>query len=149
MLNLAVWNVRGLNKRDHQLALKDLISEYRLDFMGILETRVRFNNVMHIQSVLLPHWKWFVDYATVGNRIWVAWDDNVVDVHILDLGNQFMHCRVTHRADSESLIITIVYGASEMIDRRNLWNTLESLAREHSDEPWLVGGGLQCGPRNE
>ena len=140
MLNLAVWNVRGLNKRDHQLALKDLISEYRLDFMGILETRVRINNVMHIQSFLLPHWKWFVDYATVGNRIWIAWDDNVVDVHILDLGNQFMHCRVTHRTDSESLTITIVYGASEMIDRRNLWNTLESLAREHSDEPWLVGG---------
>ncbi|KAL2224854.1 UNVERIFIED_CONTAM: hypothetical protein Sindi_2939200 [Sesamum indicum] len=141
MLNLAVWNVRGLNKRDHQLALKDLISEYRLDFMGILETRVRINNIMHIQSVLLPHWKWFVDYATVGNRIWVAWDDNVMDVHILDLGNQIMHCRVTHRTDSESLIITIVYGASEMIDRRSLWNTLESLAREHSDEPWLVGGG--------
>ncbi|KAL2237248.1 UNVERIFIED_CONTAM: hypothetical protein Sindi_0916500 [Sesamum indicum] len=139
-----VWNVRGLNKRDHQLALKDLISEYRLDFMGILETRVRFNNVMHIQSVLLPHWKWFVDYATVGNRIWVAWDDNIVDVHILDLGNQFMHCRVTHRTDSESLIITIVYGASEMIDRRNLWNTLESLAREHSDEPWLVGGDFNA-----
>ncbi|KAL2252819.1 UNVERIFIED_CONTAM: hypothetical protein Sindi_0076600 [Sesamum indicum] len=112
-----------------------------LDFMGILETRVRINNVMHIQSFLLPHWKWFVDYATVGNRIWVAWDDNVVDFHILDLGNQFMDCRVTHRADSESLIITIVYGASEMIDRRSLWNTLEILAREHSDEPWLVCGG--------
>ncbi|KAL2252947.1 UNVERIFIED_CONTAM: hypothetical protein Sindi_0089400 [Sesamum indicum] len=115
-----VWNVRGLNKRDHQLAVKDLISEYRLDFMGILETRVRINNVMHIQSFLLPQWKWFVDYATMGNRIWVAWDENVVDVHILDLGNQFMHCRVTHRANSESLLITIVYGASEMIDRRSL-----------------------------
>ncbi|KAL2237622.1 UNVERIFIED_CONTAM: hypothetical protein Sindi_0953900 [Sesamum indicum] len=109
--------------------------------MGILETRVRINNVIHIQSFLLPHWKWFVDYATVGNRIWVAWDENVVDVHILDLGNQFMHCRVTHRANSESLLFTIVYGAFEMIDRRSLWNTLETLAREHSDEPWLVGGG--------
>ncbi|KAL2235709.1 UNVERIFIED_CONTAM: hypothetical protein Sindi_1303100 [Sesamum indicum] len=130
MLNLAVWNVRGLNKRDHQLAVKDLISEYRLDFMAILETRVRINNVMHIQSSLLPHWKWFVDYATVGNRIWIPWDENIVDVHILDLGNQFLHCRVTHRANSESLIITIVYGASEMTDRRSLWNNLETLARE-------------------
>ncbi|KAL2247912.1 UNVERIFIED_CONTAM: hypothetical protein Sindi_2643500 [Sesamum indicum] len=139
-----VWNVWGLNKRDHQLAVKDLISEYRLDFMGILETRVRINNVMHIQSFLLPHWKWFVDYATVGNRIWVAWDENVVDVHILDLGNQFMHCRVTHRANSESLLITILYGASEMIDHRSLWNTLETLAREHSDEPWLVGGDFNA-----
>ncbi|KAL2226593.1 UNVERIFIED_CONTAM: hypothetical protein Sindi_2018000 [Sesamum indicum] len=28
----------GLNKRDHQLALKDMVSEYRLHFLGILET---------------------------------------------------------------------------------------------------------------
>ncbi|KAL2252827.1 UNVERIFIED_CONTAM: hypothetical protein Sindi_0077400 [Sesamum indicum] len=68
--------VYGLNKRDHQLALKDLISEYS--------------------------------------------------------------------ANSESLIITIVYGASEMMDRRSLWNTLEILAREHSDEPWLVGGDFNA-----
>ncbi|KAL2225359.1 UNVERIFIED_CONTAM: Retrovirus-related Pol polyprotein from type-2 retrotransposable element R2DM [Sesamum indicum] len=71
-----VWNVRGLNKRDHQLAVKDLVSEYR--------------------------------------------------------------------TDSESFIITVVYGASEMIDRRNLWTILETLAREHSDEPWLVGGDFNA-----
>ncbi|KAL2251916.1 UNVERIFIED_CONTAM: hypothetical protein Sindi_2313900 [Sesamum indicum] len=106
--------------RDYQLAVKDLVSEYRLHFMGILDTRVQFNNIMHIQSFLLPHWKWFVDYVFVGNRIWVTWDDNVVDVHILELGNQFVHCRVTNRADSESLTITVVYGASKMIDLREI-----------------------------
>ena len=128
MLNIAVWNVRGLNKRDHQLALKDLVSEYRLHFLGILETRVRITNVMHIQSFLLPQWKWFVDYANVGNRIWLAWDDNAIDVHILDLGEQFIHCRVTNRADNEIAIITVVYGASEVIGRRALWNSLQTLA---------------------
>ncbi|KAL2251990.1 UNVERIFIED_CONTAM: hypothetical protein Sindi_2321300 [Sesamum indicum] len=135
MLNIAIWNVRGLNKRDHQLALKDLASEYRLYFMGILETRVLF---------LLPHWKWFVDYASVGNRIWVAWDENEVDVHILEVGNQFMHCRVTNRADSESIIITVVYGASEIADRRSLWSTLDILARQCTNDPWLVGGDFNA-----
>ncbi|KAL2252015.1 UNVERIFIED_CONTAM: hypothetical protein Sindi_2323800 [Sesamum indicum] len=109
---------------NHQLAVKDLVSEHS-----------RF---------LLPHWKWFVDYVSVGNLIWVTWDDNVVDVHILELGNQFVHCRVTNRADSESLTITVVYGASEMIDRRSLWNTLETLAREQRDDPWLVGGDFNA-----
>ncbi|XP_011101722.1 uncharacterized protein LOC105179788 [Sesamum indicum] len=93
---------------------------------------------------LLPHWKWFVDYVYVGNRIWVTWDDNVVDVHILELGNQFMHCRVTNRADSESLTITVVYGASEMIDRRSLWNTWKHWLREQRDDPWLVGGDFNA-----
>ncbi|KAL2235520.1 UNVERIFIED_CONTAM: hypothetical protein Sindi_1284200 [Sesamum indicum] len=124
----------------HQLALKDLVSEYRLHFLGILETRVRLNNVMHIQSFLLPHWKWFVDYSSVGNRIWLAWDENIVDVHILDSADQFIHCRVTNMADNESVIITVVYGASEVIDRRNLWTALETLAQQCSDIPWMVGG---------
>ncbi|KAL2248085.1 UNVERIFIED_CONTAM: hypothetical protein Sindi_2660800 [Sesamum indicum] len=144
MLNIAVWNVRGLNKRDHQLALKDLVSEYRLHFLGILETRVRLNNVMHIQSFLLPHWKWFVDYSSVGNRIWIAWDENIVDVHILDSADQFIHCRVTNMADNESVIITVVYGASEVIDRRNLWTALETLSQQCSDIPWMVGGDFNA-----
>ncbi|KAL2237460.1 UNVERIFIED_CONTAM: hypothetical protein Sindi_0937700 [Sesamum indicum] len=113
---------RGLDKQDHQLALKDLVSEYMLHFVGILETRVRINNVMHIQSFLLPQWKWFVDYASIGNHICLAWDNNFIDVHVLDLREQFMHCRVTTRAVNESIMFTIIYGASEVVDRRALWN---------------------------
>ncbi|KAL2248000.1 UNVERIFIED_CONTAM: hypothetical protein Sindi_2652300 [Sesamum indicum] len=139
-----VWNVRGLNKRDHQLALKDLVSEYRLHFLGILETRVRITNVMHIQSFLLPQWKWFVDYASVGNRIWIAWDDNLLDVHILDLGEQFIHCRITIKALHESCIITIAYGASEVIDKRTLWHTSGTLAPQCSNDPWLVRGDFNA-----
>ncbi|KAL2248040.1 UNVERIFIED_CONTAM: hypothetical protein Sindi_2656300, partial [Sesamum indicum] len=115
-----------------------------IDDAGILETRVHLNNVMHIQSFLLPHWKWFVDYSSVGNRIWLAWDENMVDVHILDSADQFIHCRVTNMADNESVIITVVYGASEVIDRRNLWTALETLAQQCSDTPWMVGGDFNA-----
>ncbi|KAL2225785.1 UNVERIFIED_CONTAM: hypothetical protein Sindi_3018100 [Sesamum indicum] len=99
---------------------------------------------MHIQSFLLPQWKWFVDYANVGNRIWLAWDDNAIDVHILDLGEQYIHCRVMNRADSEIVIITVVYGASEVIGRRALWNSLQTLAPQCVDVPWLVGGDFNA-----
>ncbi|KAL2252972.1 UNVERIFIED_CONTAM: hypothetical protein Sindi_0091900 [Sesamum indicum] len=123
MLNIAVWNVRGLNKRDHQLALKDLVSEYRLHFLGILETRVRLNNVMHIQSF----------YFHIGNGL-----------SIILLLIQFIHCRVTNMADNEAVIITVVYGASEVIDRRNLWTALETLSQQCSDIPWMVGGDFNA-----
>ncbi|XP_011101692.1 uncharacterized protein LOC105179748 [Sesamum indicum] len=43
-----------------------------------------------------------------------------------------------------SLNITIVYGASEIIDRRSLWTTSETLAREQTDDPWLVGGDFNA-----
>ncbi|KAL2226633.1 UNVERIFIED_CONTAM: hypothetical protein Sindi_2022000 [Sesamum indicum] len=29
MLNTVIWNARGLNNRDHQLAIKDVVAEFR------------------------------------------------------------------------------------------------------------------------
>ncbi|KAK4383980.1 hypothetical protein Sango_3102300 [Sesamum angolense] len=40
IMNAAFWNVRGLNRRDHQVAVKELVNEFRLNFIGLLETRV-------------------------------------------------------------------------------------------------------------
>ncbi|KAL0277975.1 UNVERIFIED_CONTAM: Transposon TX1 uncharacterized protein [Sesamum radiatum] len=72
----AIWNVRGLNRRDHQVAVRDLANEFRLHFIALLETRVLQNNVTRIQSGLLSRWRWFVDYAgPVGNEPWLVGGD--------------------------------------------------------------------------
>ncbi|KAL2230766.1 UNVERIFIED_CONTAM: hypothetical protein Sindi_1671000 [Sesamum indicum] len=92
-------------------------------------------DVIHVESSY---------YASVENRIWIAWDDNLLDVDILDLGEQFIHCRITIKALHESCIITIAYGASEVIDRRTLWHTLGTLAPQCSNDPWLVGGDFNA-----
>ncbi|KAL2250080.1 UNVERIFIED_CONTAM: hypothetical protein Sindi_2481700 [Sesamum indicum] len=143
-LNLAIWNVRGLNKRDHQLAVKDIIAEFKLHFIGLLETRVRINNCASIPSFFIPHWKWFMDYDNIGNRIWIAWDYNYIDVDIIEVGNQFIHCRATIRALQEYADITIVYGAIEVSNRRELWVSLESLVVQCINTAWLVGGDFNA-----
>ncbi|KAL2226583.1 UNVERIFIED_CONTAM: hypothetical protein Sindi_2017000 [Sesamum indicum] len=144
MLNAAIWNVHGLNKRDHQLAVKDIVAEFRLQFFGLLETRVRGNNASLIQSILMPQWKWFTDYGSSGNRVWIAWDDNYVDVDVVECGTQFIHCHVTIRAPHELITVTVVYGANEVADRRVLWGTLETKATQCVDIPWLVGGDFNA-----
>ncbi|KAL0288698.1 UNVERIFIED_CONTAM: Retrovirus-related Pol polyprotein from type-1 retrotransposable element R2 [Sesamum calycinum] len=63
----AIWNVRGLNRRDHQ-------------------------------SNLLPRWHWFTDYNNLGNRIWLAWNGDFIDVDIVVIGVQFIHCRILFRS---------------------------------------------------
>ncbi|XP_011101688.1 uncharacterized protein LOC105179744 [Sesamum indicum] len=60
------------------------------------------------------------------------------------VGNQFIHCRVTIRALQEYVDITIVYGATEVSDRRELWASLESLAAQCINIPWLVGGDFNA-----
>ncbi|KAL2252865.1 UNVERIFIED_CONTAM: hypothetical protein Sindi_0081200 [Sesamum indicum] len=143
-LSRAIWNVRGLNKRDHQLAVKDIVAEFRLHFLGLLETRVRINNVAQIQSFLLPHWKWFVDYGSSGTRVWIAWDANFIDVVVIESGTQFMHCLINIHALHESVAITVIYGATEMADRRELWRSLETISLHCVDVPWLVGGDFNA-----
>ncbi|KAL2235430.1 UNVERIFIED_CONTAM: hypothetical protein Sindi_1275200 [Sesamum indicum] len=135
----AIWNVRGLNKRDHQQAVKDIVAEFRLQFLGLLETRVSINNAAQIQSFLLPNWKWYVDYGSSGNRVWIAWDDNFIDVEVVDCGMQFIHCLINIRAIHELVAVTVAYGATEVVDRRELWSALENIAIQCADILWLIG----------
>ncbi|KAL2252881.1 UNVERIFIED_CONTAM: hypothetical protein Sindi_0082800 [Sesamum indicum] len=128
----------------HQLAVKDIVTEFRLQFLDLLETRVRINNASQIQSVLLPHWKWFVDYGSAGNRVWITWDDNFVDINVVECGTQYIHCHVNIHALHESIAITVIYGANEMADRRELWGALENIALQCADIPWLVGGDFNA-----
>ncbi|KAL2228809.1 UNVERIFIED_CONTAM: hypothetical protein Sindi_1860600 [Sesamum indicum] len=152
-----IWNVRGLNKRDHQLALKDLVVEFRLQFIGLLQTCVHVNNITRIQLAILPPWKLFVDLVTTGNCIWIAWDDDVLDVIVLELGAQFIHCRVCIRAVHETVLITVIYGANDVAVRRELWGSLSLLAPQCEEMPWLVDGDFNslrdlsevCGPTGD
>ncbi|KAL2253034.1 UNVERIFIED_CONTAM: hypothetical protein Sindi_0098100 [Sesamum indicum] len=69
---------------------------------------------------------------------------DITDVDIIEVGNQFIHCRATIRALQEYVDITIVYGATEVSDRRELWASLESLVVQCINTPWLVGGDINA-----
>ncbi|KAL2235622.1 UNVERIFIED_CONTAM: hypothetical protein Sindi_1294400 [Sesamum indicum] len=128
MLNAAIWNVRGLNKRDHQLAVKDIVAEFRLHFLGLLETRVRIKNVAH---------KFNHFYYPIGNGLWI------MDLLVLG-GTQFMHCLINIHALHKSVAITVIYWATEMANRRELWRSLEIISLHCVDVPWLVGGDFNA-----
>ncbi|KAL2236281.1 UNVERIFIED_CONTAM: hypothetical protein Sindi_0819800 [Sesamum indicum] len=102
------------SRKDHQLVVTNLVEEFRLQFIGLLET--------------------------VGNRIWIVWDDDTLDVIILEIGAQFIHWHVHVRNLHDIYAFTIVYGANEMGARRELWQTLSLLASQCSEEIWIVGG---------
>ncbi|KAL0302134.1 UNVERIFIED_CONTAM: Retrovirus-related Pol polyprotein from type-2 retrotransposable element R2DM [Sesamum calycinum] len=101
------------------------------------------SNVCRVQTGLLPRWRWFVDYSGPGNRIWIAWNDDFIDVDILNIGTQFVHCRVHMHEIHEHILITVVYGANEVSARRELWQGLTELAVA-ADLPWLVGGDFNA-----
>ncbi|KAL0285318.1 UNVERIFIED_CONTAM: hypothetical protein Sradi_7176900 [Sesamum radiatum] len=89
---------------------------------------------------MLPHWLFYVDHGGPGNRVWLAWDPNFVDVTVVETGAQFIHCSVFIRSFHSSVFITVVYGVNDVIGRRELWMELARISTVVTDSPWLVGG---------
>ncbi|KAL0300285.1 UNVERIFIED_CONTAM: Retrovirus-related Pol polyprotein from type-2 retrotransposable element R2DM [Sesamum angustifolium] len=83
------------------------------------------------------------DYSGPGNRIWIAWNDDFIDVDILNIGSQFVHCRVLKHDIHEPILLTVVYGANEVSARRELWQGLTEQAVS-VNLPWLVGGDFNA-----
>ncbi|KAK4384261.1 hypothetical protein Sango_3078400 [Sesamum angolense] len=79
-----------------------------------------------------------------GNRIWLAWNDEFIDVDVVDIGVQFIHCRILIRSMHISVLVTITYGDNEIRARRDLWQALCNIADSTGQEPWLVGGDLNA-----
>ncbi|KAL0304623.1 UNVERIFIED_CONTAM: hypothetical protein Sangu_3074100 [Sesamum angustifolium] len=96
------------------------------------------------QSNLLPRWQWFTDYNNPSNRIWLAWNDEFIDVDIVDIGVQFIHCRILIRSMHTSVMVTVAYGDNEIGARRDLWQALCTMAGLIGQEPWLVGGDFNA-----
>ncbi|KAL0439526.1 UNVERIFIED_CONTAM: hypothetical protein Slati_2435600 [Sesamum latifolium] len=82
----------------------------------------------------------FSPTAHKGNRIWLAWDETEVEVDILIVHYQCIHCRVFVKRAHLSSLVTVVYGHNEVVPRRELWKQLSSILDNMGDDPWLVMG---------
>ncbi|KAK4383903.1 hypothetical protein Sango_3110400 [Sesamum angolense] len=80
-------------------------------------------------------------YSGPGNRIWIAWNDDFIDVDILNIGSQFVI--VGFICTTCMNIFLTFYGANEVSARRELWQGLTELAMS-VDLPWLVGGDFNA-----
>ncbi|KAL0305368.1 UNVERIFIED_CONTAM: hypothetical protein Scaly_2987400 [Sesamum calycinum] len=144
MIKVAAWNVRGLNGIDHQRAVENLVREHGIQFLGLIETRVNVANVQRIRSKFLTSWSWFEDYNGPAGRIWIAWCNLEIDVDILWVDNQIIHCQAMNKRTHTKCLISVLYGDCDLIPRRNLWATLHNLADNISEEPWLVLGDFNA-----
>ncbi|VFQ82606.1 unnamed protein product [Cuscuta campestris] len=52
--------------------------------------------------------------------------------------NQITHCHFTHTATNSSIIISSVYGAHSIADRRELWSNLQNYSK--LNHQWIIGG---------
>lgn len=139
MINLACWNVRGLNGNPKQLGVKSFIVSHKLCLVGLVETRVQASGCNSITRSVFGDWDCFHNYSSHHlGRIWVGWDPSIIKVSVIDEADQVVHCRVLILDSNEEFLVSFVYGANDDNDRTRLWNNLSSFSNSHGHVPWLV-----------
>ncbi|GKA59809.1 RNA-directed DNA polymerase, eukaryota, reverse transcriptase zinc-binding domain protein [Tanacetum coccineum] len=111
-LNIAVWNIRGMSTSDKQKEVRKLIKEENLQLCSIIETHIRYQNIMKVSKRVFDNW----EFSSNGK-------DNV---ETICLKIRF-YC-------------TIVYASNSYDKRRKLWKELENQKIIASDDPWVVIG---------
>ncbi|KAI8563945.1 hypothetical protein RHMOL_Rhmol03G0148200 [Rhododendron molle] len=60
---------------------------------------------------------------------------------VLCQSDQYIHCEVQPKDGSALFLVTMVYGANSMLERRALWH---SLSQFRSSSPWVVLGDFNA-----
>lgn len=134
-----MWNIRGLNEPNKPFAIRKLQKENKCSMIGILETRVREAKKKFILSK-------FAEFDSIDNysyshkgRIWFLWDKRRVGAQIIEIADQFIHCKINLLDAGKSFFVTILYAWNEAVDRESLWAALRRL-NDAMHEPWVVCG---------
>lgn len=115
---VSTWNIRGLNKPLKQKEIRAYLLKNKVDICGILETRVKKGNSKNIFRRIACDWDYcFNNEHAYNGRIWMIWKKDI-DVHIIDKGSDFIHCKVT-RGDIKT-VLTVIYGSNDLHQREDL-----------------------------
>ena len=145
MINLAAWNIRGLNAPHKQKEISNLIVQHKISIFAILETKVKKNRRDAVKSKIFRSWCMEDNYDhCTGGRIWVGWNPEKVNVNVVFSSSQMVICNVTGIEDKCMIWCSFIYGLNEANGRKDLWKDLEAHARLFSNDPWIVLGDFNA-----
>jgi hypothetical protein len=90
---------------------------------------------------MLPGWEVINNYSThILGRIWVYWDPSISSLKALDIHEQVITCQVDSVVACSPWALSVVYGATQRLDRRDLLQRLNFLKFSAGCLPWLIAG---------
>jgi hypothetical protein len=102
-----------------------MVKRLKVSILGLVETRVKQENLLKIHAAMVPGWEVIHNYSAHRlGRIWLCWDPNQVSIHPMHIHAQSITCKVTLVDQSSSWLLTIVYGATQGIERMALFQEL-------------------------
>lgn len=137
------WNVRGLNGDTRQIDVPRWIRTNRPSIGGLLETRVKQENLNALMAHSFPEWKFDSNHSTEAEngRIVVIWNPALSVITYLKTP-QLVVCGVFDPITSCSFTVAFVYAFNDRMNRLPLWADIKRLASSPvlRNAPWIVLG---------
>lgn len=133
MISAIFWNIRGVRSKKAIHRLKILVNINKVAFVAIMEPSVNMNKI--------EGYNFFLGFqhclANTNGKIWCFW--NHLDVFKV-LANEEQHLTIQYTDKSiDDIFITSVYAKCNLEERRELWDSLESISNTING-PWFIGG---------
>ncbi|KAJ9536236.1 hypothetical protein OSB04_un000585 [Centaurea solstitialis] len=146
MINMACWNIRGLNASDKQSEVISFIKGHFISIVCLVETHLSATSLGSVVSRVFSRWSWVSNQAvsTYGTRILLAWDVSLMDVSVVEMHEQFLNCSVHIRGCNRPIQCTFAYGANTATQRRLLWSGMRKFKVCMGDQPWIVMGDFNA-----
>ncbi|XP_045791547.1 uncharacterized protein LOC123886260 [Trifolium pratense] len=137
---ILAWNTRGLNKSGKAREVGSRLLCLRPEIVVLIETRVKSTKAANIRNKLRLKGKYLDNYLHHENgRIWLNWDDRVVDVRLISSTAQMIHCGIYDTNGTFLNWFTAIYALNQLEHRRKLWKELEGIHNTQHG-PWCLMG---------
>ena len=139
IMNIIVWNNRGVLKPNFQQYARDLVRDHNSAIMVIMETRLGGERAREITN-RLP-FDGAIHTETIGytGGLWLLWNLELVEVEHLANTEQEIHVEVKVLSFNLSWLFTAIYASPRSAERCVFWNNLSNVADMHH-KPWVIAG---------
>ncbi|KAI0502710.1 hypothetical protein KFK09_017667 [Dendrobium nobile] len=133
---------RGAKKVEAALYLKEVVKDYRVFFVGLLESKIISLDNNQILKLLGRNWNFFMVPASgLSEGLLMLWRKDLAFFSVLEASSQLVVGKFEVIGNG-SWIVASVYGSTDSLERKLLWESLEKYCSV--DLPMVVGGDFNC-----
>ena len=139
IMNIIVWNSRGMLKPNFQQYVRDLVIDHNPTIMVIIKTQLGGARAREIID-RLP-FDGAIHTETIGytGGLWLLWNSELVEVEHLANMEQEIHVEVKVLSSNLFWLFTAIYASPRSAERCVLWNNLSNVANMHN-KSWVIAG---------
>ncbi|XP_020203003.1 uncharacterized protein LOC109788639 [Cajanus cajan] len=136
-MNLLTWNCRGAGSRGFSSLMNDLIKEYNIGMLCLMETHISGEKALRVINRISLDKSFLVHANGQAGGLWCLWDSRQWHLDILENNSQFIHLKILN--GEKPWYCTLVYASPQPQGRISLWNDLSRIGNL-IDGPWnLIG----------